>query len=234
MRVNEQIAISALQSCLYPAIPYLSGLSVHYKTPFMSFSIFPAFFESNDYFIDEKVNLLKFENAYRVYNKENVQTGNIVQRLTASQKFLRLLLNKAMLPFILEVRDMQDQKLVSIKRGWTFWMSKIVILDATDSVIGTIKQKFKLFRPTFRITDSSENEMAVITGDWKAWNFQIQDASGNQIGSINKKWAGILKEAFTTADKYYVSIVPEYAEDVKKIAIVACAITIDMVLKESK
>src|SRR5689334_16882012 len=102
----------------------------------MSFTIFPPFFESNDYFIDEKVNLLKFENAYRVYDKENRQTGNIVQRLTAGQKFLRLLLNKAMLPFLLEVQDMNGDKLVSIKRGWTFWMSKIVITDASDSVIG--------------------------------------------------------------------------------------------------
>ncbi len=45
---------------------------------------------------------------------------------------------------------------------------------------------------------------------------------------------GLLKEAFTTADKYVVSIVPEYAEDTRKMAIVATAITIDMVLKESK
>jgi uncharacterized protein YxjI len=51
---------------------------------------------------------------------------------------------------------------------------------------------------------------------------------------INKKWAGIAKELFTSADKYYVSIVPQYAEDQNKMNIVITAITIDMVLKESK
>lgn len=29
------------------------------------------FFESNNYFIDEKVNFFKFENCYQIYNKKN-------------------------------------------------------------------------------------------------------------------------------------------------------------------
>ena len=43
-----------------------------------------------------------------------------------------------------------------------------------------------------------------------------------------------MKEAFTRADKYYVAINPEYSENTNKIVIVACAITIDMVLKNNK
>ena len=62
----------------------------------------------------------------------------------------------------------------------------------------------------------------------------IVNNAGVTIGTITKKWNGILKKAFTTADKYVVDIVPEYAEDKKKMAIVSFAVTIDMVLKESK
>jgi uncharacterized protein YxjI len=194
----------------------------------------PKFFEANDYFIDEKVNYFKFGNTYNIYDKDAQQVGVINQKVTGWHKMLRLVLNKAMFPFLLEVRDMDNDLQVSIRRGWTFWMSKVVIVDANENTIGTIKQKFKLFKPTFTITNASENTIAIITGDWKAWDFKITDASKNSIGSINKKWGGVLKEAFTRADKYYVSIVPEYAEDVNKMAIVSCAITIDMVLKNNK
>lgn len=38
----------------------------------------------------------------------------------------------------------------------------------------------------------------------------------------------------TTADKYNETINPEYTKDKAKIAIISSAITIDMVLKESK
>ncbi|RYZ13934.1 MAG: scramblase, partial [Sphingobacteriales bacterium] len=106
--------------------------------------------------------------------------------------------------------------------------------DQHNVVLGTIKQKFKFMKPTFNIFSAGEQQIASISGDWKGWNFNIADEQSNQIGTITKKWNGLLKEAFTTADKYVVTIVPEYAEDTRKIAIVATAITIDMVLKESK
>lgn len=196
--------------------------------------LIPKFFESNDYFIDENVNYFKFGNTYKVYNKEAEQVGTIQQRVSGWHKFLRLFLNKAMFPFSLEVYNMDEDLQVSIRRGWTFWMSKITITDANDAVIGHIQQKFKFFKPTFKIKNDQGDEIAIITGDWKAWDFKIANENGNPIGTINKKWGGVVKEFFTRADKYYVSIVPEYAEDTNKIAIVSCAITIDMVLKNFK
>ncbi len=192
------------------------------------------FFDSNSYFIDEKVNLFKFENAYNVYNDGGQKIGAIKQKLTTGQKALRLLLNKAMLPFLLEIKNTDDRVEASISRGWTFWMSKIVIADANGTPIGSIQQKFKLFKPTFKIFNAEGVQIAEITGDWKAWNFTISDNTNNAIGTISKKWAGAMKEIFTTADKYNVTIDPTYANKENKIAILAGAITIDMVMKESK
>lgn len=195
---------------------------------------FPAFFESNEYFIDEKIGFLKFHNEYKVYDNTATPVGRIVQRVSGWHKFLRLFLNKAMFPFTLEIVDNNEKVLVSIKRGWTFWLSKITIQDSTGTPTGYIKQKFKLLKPRFQILDAHNTQIAEINGDWKAWHFNITDATGNQIGTVNKKWAGIAKEFFTSADKYYVSIDPQYAEDQNKVNIVATAITIDMVLKENK
>ncbi len=192
------------------------------------------FFDSNNYFIDEKVGLLKFANCYKVFNDKGVEIGAVNQQLTTGQKMLRLLLNKRMLPFKLEIQDNQGNIQSTISRGWTFFMSTIKIEDAQGRNIGSIKQKFKLFKPTFNIIDDTDQLLAVISGDWKAWNFQIEDASNNHIGTIDKKWNGVAKELFTSADKYNVSINPSYSDLNKKIAVLSSAITIDMVLKESK
>lgn len=192
------------------------------------------FFDTNSYFIDEKVNFLKFENCYKVFNDAGVQIGAINQKLSGGDKILRLLLNKAMLPFQLDIVNENNEVQASVKRGWTFFMSKIIITDATGIPIGSIKQKFKMFKPTFQILDNSGQYIGEITGDWKAWNFIIKDGTGNQIGLITKKWAGAVKELFTTADKYNVTLDPSYSNTGNKIKIIAAAITIDMVLKESK
>jgi uncharacterized protein YxjI len=192
------------------------------------------FFATNSYFIDEKVNFFKFENCYNVFNDQGQNIGAIKQKLSIGDKFLRLLIKKSMLPFLLEIKNNEDQKIVSISRGWTFFMSKISINNAQGETIGTIKQKFKLFKPTFKIYNTSEEQIAEINGDWKAWNFKITEPSGNEIGSISKKWGGAMKELFTSADKYNVNIDANYSNTENKTVILAGAITIDMVLKESK
>lgn len=192
------------------------------------------FFESDSYFIDEKVNFLKFENEYKIYDDHAIQIGMVKQKLTAGQKMLRLLLNKAMLPFHLEIQDHLGEVQSSIRRGWTFFMSKIAVYDGNEVLLGTIQQKFKLFKPTFKIYNPQAELIAEINGDWKAWNFMIKNAEGNQIGAVNKKWGGIAKEFFTSADKYNVTIDQAYPEDNNKILILSSAITIDMVLKEAK
>ncbi|MFL9843519.1 LURP-one-related/scramblase family protein [Flavobacterium rhizosphaerae] len=192
------------------------------------------FFDSDSFFIDEKVNMFKFENEYKVYNDKGQLTGAVKQKLTTGQKLLRLALNKNMLPFLLEIQNADGKVEASISRGWTFFMSKITVKDGHGQTVGFIKQKFKLLKPTFKILDASEVLVAEIKGDWKAWNFQIIDSKGAQIGAVSKKWAGAAKEFFTSADKYNVTINPEYADKKNKIAILSGAITIDMVLKESK
>lgn len=197
--------------------------------------LIPTFFLGDEYFIDEKVNFLKFTNEYKVYNETGIQIGTINQRMSAGHKFLTLLINKAMMPFKLEITDVEGKLQATISRGWTFWMSKIMVTDPNGVEIGLIKQKFKFFKPTFIISEpTSGSEIAQITGDWKAWNFDIKNPAGQDMGKISKKWAGAMKEIFTSADKYNVSIDPNYAENNNKVAIVATAITIDMVLKESK
>ena len=192
------------------------------------------FFDTNSYFIDQKVNFFKMANSYQILNDKGENIGKIQQKLSTGAKVLRLFLNKAMLPFMLEIQNSNEGVEAVISRGFTFFMSKITISDGSGNKLGSVQQKFKLFKPNFKIYDNNEVMIAEITGDWKAWNFTITDAAGAQIGTIGKKWAGALTELFTTADKYNVSIDASYANKENKIAILASAITIDMVLKESK
>jgi len=158
--------------------------------------------------------------------------GNVTEKLTTGQKIMKLLINGAMLPFHIELKDNDGNILSSVTRGWTFFMSKITINDEKGEVIGHIQQKFKFLKPEFNILDTNNDTIGVIKGDWKAWNFTITDSTGNEIGVINKKWAGAAKEIFTNADKYHVKVNPSVAEDQSKILLLSAAITIDMVLKE--
>lgn len=190
------------------------------------------FFQRDEFFIDQKVNVFKLANQYKVYGNQGEEIGMVMQKMNSGQKVMKLLLNSAMLPFHLEIQDQNGTVLSTISRGWTLWMSKMAITSSSGEVIGYIEQRFKLMKPEFKILDASKNLVGMIKGDWTAWNFSIQDANEQEIGVVNKKWAGAMLEVFTKADKYHVTINPSIAEDTTKVLILSAAISIDMVLKE--
>jgi uncharacterized protein YxjI len=190
--------------------------------------------QNNDFLIDEKVGMFKFENQYKIFNDEGHQLGRVQQRMTLGQKFLRMIISPAALPFKIEIYDEKDAMILKVSRGWTFWMSKIAIEDAQGMILGYVKQKFKLFTPKFEVLDSQNMLLAELKGDWKAWDFNLNNTQGQTLATINKKWNGAMKEIFTTADKYKVSIDGTLVNDTLKKIILSSAITIDMVLKERK
>lgn len=192
------------------------------------------FFDHKNYIINQKVQFLKVANEYQVLDDTGNPIGKVKERIGGAAMLLRFLINKAMLPFKLEIVDNNEQIQATISRGFTFFMSKITVTMPDGTPPFYIKQRFKLMSAGFTILDSSEQKIGDISGDWKAWNFSITDISGAEIGRVNKKWGGALKELFTTADKYMVSFDKNEMEYHKKVAIISAAITIDMVLKDGK
>ena len=196
------------------------------------------FFSLSNYIIDEKISAFKFTNAYKVYDSNGMQIGTVEQqKVSGGAKAARMLLGsgaKAVQSFQLDIKDINGNTLASVQRGGLgSGIRTINILDGGGSTLGTIKIVFSMWAPKQEILSPSGEVIGRIQGDWKGWNFEIKDVRDNVFGTINKKWNGAMKEIFTTADKYLVTI-SEDVEKLYRIAIVATAITIDMVLKESK
>ena len=213
---------------------------VQVSTPTYASATPGDFFSIGEYVIDEKVSAFKFTNAYKVFDTAGRQIGAVEQqKISGGAKAARLLTGsnvKAMQSFKLDITDAGGSVLVSIQRGGVGargGIRNINILNSSGRSIGSIKILFSWLTPKLEIRDQMGQPVGLIQGDWKGWNFNITDFAGNVIGTVNKKWAGAMKEMFTTADKYHVSISPN-ANGAYRQTIIAAAITIDMVLKESK
>lgn len=194
----------------------------------------PIFFENDNYIVSEKVAVFKLTNTYDILDMSGSLIGKVRQTMSGRHKALSFFLGKAMLPFYFDILDANEQAVVSITRGWTFWMSKIAV-TMNGQEVAYITQKFSMLTPKFIIEDAATSQViGTISGNWRAWNFVITGAQGQEIGKIDKKWGGAMKEVFTSADKYHVQIHKDVSEDMQKVGITAAAIVIDMVLKESK
>lgn len=191
----------------------------------------------NQYFIREHAGLLKLSDVYDIldpHSKEKI--GEAREEIGGFAKFLRLLVNKSLMPTRIAVYECANESsrklLFSLKRGVTFIRPKIAILDASGASLGHMQTKLFSFGGAFRVFAADGSEVALVQGDWKGWNFRFLSGD-TELGVVTKKWAGLGKELFTSADNYIVSIngTPSPA---MSILLLAAGLAIDTVFKEKK
>ena len=80
--------------------------------------------------------------------------------------------------------------------------------------------------------DANGIEVCQLKGKWTGWDFRfIMD--NRELAHVTKKWSGLGKELFTSADNYVLQIADEVpVNSPARQLILAAVMCIDMVLKE--
>ena len=192
-------------------------------------------FDTDTFLVREHVGFLKLHEAYDILSPDGKLIAMAVERANALRKIAKLLVNKNMLPFNVEIVNPEEQVLVSIRRPFTICRSKVHVDDAGGAPLGYFRQRFLSLGGAFDVHDERDNHIAQLKGDWKGWNFKFMDANGQELGQVSRQWGGLAKELFTNADNYVVHIDRQKIQDVRHLQLLlAAAICIDMVLKEQQ
>jgi uncharacterized protein YxjI len=193
-------------------------------------------FERKTVVVKERVGFLKLTDIYDLLDPATGQPIGIAkEEPTTLVKYLRLLVNKALMPTAVNVYEREtDPPVLSITRGMNFLRPKVTV-STREREIGYFQPKLFSFRPSFRIFDMQQQEIGYVKGDWKGWNFQLLTAAGQVLGRVTKKWGGLGKELFTSADTYVIDL-DESATGRKEVAqlLLAAGLAIDTLYKESK
>ena len=188
----------------------------------------------NLFFIKEQVGIFKASNNYDIYNPKNQEMimNCREEKLGFFTKLLRFTDFKRMVPFNVVIKTHDGNKVLSVKRGLSFILSTVDVLDENDKLVGRFKQKLFSIGGKFNVLDANENILCKLKGKWTSWDFKfVKD--GPEYGHVSKKWAGLGKEMFTTADNYMLEIKDKVPKgDNLRILILAAVVCIDMVLKE--
>ncbi len=188
----------------------------------------------NLFLIKEHLGIFKAANNYDIFDPEtnehilNCRENN----LGFFTKIFRFTKYKKLTPFHLEIANINGEKIVSMKRGTTFFRSDVQVFNDKEQLIGLFKQKFWSMGGKFEVTDEHEKPVCLLQGKWTGWDFKLTK-DNKELAQVTKKWNGLGKELFTTADNYVLQIhdtVPQDHKDRK--LILAAVLCIDMVLKE--
>ena len=191
-----------------------------------------SLFDRKTYVVKERVALMKLVGAYDLLDPQTGQSiGVALEEPPGIVKYLRLLVNNKWLPTTVNVYEREGAPpVLTIHRGVALFRPRVHV-HAGGHDIGFFQAKVLSIGPSFRIFDAQENEIGLVKGDWKGWNFQLLSPSGAVLGRVAKKWAGLAKELFTTADTYVIDLADTSRPDVAQL-LLAAGLAIDTVFKE--
>jgi uncharacterized protein YxjI len=109
--------------------------------------------------------------------------------------------------------------------------SKFQITKPDGTVVGDVAQKNVFGKIRFALNAGNQEVGTINAENWRAWNFNIQDANGAAVARVTKTWEGLAKTVFTTADNYVVEFTAAVQDPLRSL-VVAAALCIDTALKQ--
>ena len=184
--------------------------------------------------INQKAKLIELTNEYRILGEDGAQVGVIREEgQSTAKKVLRFVSNlDQFMTHTLAVYDVAGTKVLEMVRPRKIMKSTVQITDGAGQDAGRIVQQNVMGKKRFGLEDGSGRPLGSINAEnWRAWDFSISDLSGAEVGRITKKWAGLLKEGFTTADNYVLQVTGSVSPELR-LVMVAAAAGVDLALKQ--
>lgn len=162
--------------------------------------------QQNLFLVKEKVGMFKAANEYDIFDPE---TGELLiecrePALGFITKMLRFTDYKTMTPFRVELTS-HGEPVLSVRRGVSLFLSSVDVLDDDGERVGGFRQKFFSLGGAFRVLGPDDQEICQLKGKWTSWEFSFR-AGDRELATVTKKWAGIGRELFTSADNYVLTI----------------------------
>jgi uncharacterized protein YxjI len=183
--------------------------------------------------VNQKAKLIEVNNEYAIFDQHGTQIGAVRQvGQSAAKKVLRVLTSvDQFMTHKLQVVDMNGAVQLALTRPAKLVKSKIVIQDGNGNEIGQVVQQNAIGKIRFSLDSGGHTYGSINAENWRAWNFNIQDHTGNEVARVTKTWEGLAKTVFTTADNFVVQIHRPLEEPLRSL-VVAAALCIDTALKQ--
>ncbi len=166
--------------------------------------------ERQTFLVKERVAMFKLTDHYDIFDPESgEQIGFAQEKIGGFAKFLRFFFSKykTMFPTTVEVKeDDESDPVITIKRRFAIVRYQVDVIDKNEKFVGSFKSKLFSLGGGFTVHNPEGEQIADVQGNWKGWDFKLLDMNGNELGRVNKKWAGMMKEMFTSADNYVISL----------------------------
>lgn len=184
--------------------------------------------------INQKWKIFEVNSEFAIMDPNGTQVGSVRQVGQSKLKKVVRFLGDVDQYFThkFQVVDAQGVPQLLVTRPRKFVKSRVVVEDAVGQPVGEIVQKNVFGKIKFGFVIDGREIGGIFAENWRAWNFSIQDATGQEIARITKTFEGLLKTGFTIADNYVLQVHTQDMADPLRKLVYASALTVDVALKQ--
>jgi uncharacterized protein YxjI len=187
----------------------------------------------NRMFVRQKAKLIELNNEYAILDENGNQVGAVIQEGQSKiKKAARFLSNvDQFLTHQLGIWDYQGNRVLTIVRPGKIMKSKVQVTDGSGRPVGEIVQQNVFGKIRFGLNGNGAHLGEIRAENWRAWNFAIVDHTEVERARITKKWEGLGRAMFTTADHYMIEVDPSITGDFR-LLVLAASLGVDTALKQ--
>ncbi len=183
--------------------------------------------------VNQKAKLIEINQEFAIYDQTGQQIGAVRQvGQSMAKKIVRLVADvDQFMTHKFQVVDRNGEVVLALTRPRKFVKSRIIVEGGDGRELGQIVQLNAIGKIRFAL-EVGGSQIGSLNGEnWRAWNFNVQDATGREVARITKTWEGLAKTMFTTADNYVVQIHAQLPQPLHSL-VIAAATSIDTALKQ--
>ncbi|MGI8331191.1 phospholipid scramblase-related protein [Actinomadura scrupuli] len=181
--------------------------------------------------VEQPRKMLPTQVRYEIFNADNALLAVAAETDVRSRRKALLAARPGALPDVrsLVVSGADGAPLLTVEQQES---RRLTLVRRPDGeLVGAIRAE----RTTrhYTLLGAADQPVGTITGDLSLRHFVVSDDQGRRAALVNKKWAGLLAELLTTADRYAVEISDPVPEPLRTLVVMS-AVVLDLTLHEFK
>lgn len=115
-----------------------------------------------------------------------------------------------------------------------FFFQRFEITDSSGQYLGALQQRFSILTKRFDLVDRTNKVIFEMKSPfWRIWTFPFFK-NDIEVARVEKKWGGLLTEAFTDKDSFMVSYGDPSLTQQQRLIILASSVFVDLQYFEKK
>lgn len=135
--------------------------------------------------------------------------------------------------FEIHVFDPGRRLALRVVHPFRFFLQRLEVFDEMGRQIGAVQQRFAVFTKSFDVQDPTGRALLQVRSPFlRFWTFVFR-RRGAEVARVEKRWSGLLAEAFTDRDNFRVTLEPA-ATEAERLLVLAASLFVDLRYFERK